>query len=267
MSHRWVAGILTLVCALLPSAPLHAQIILDGSLGPRPTLTGPYYKIGADLGQIRGGNLFHSFGQFNVRTSESATFTGPASIANILSRVTGGSPSWIDGLLRSEIPGANFFLLNPSGVIFGRNASLAVSGSFHVSTADFIRLADGGVFHASLGKPTVLTVAPPAAFGFLAANPASISIQDSELIVPAGKTLSLVGGDVRITGGPLGQLQAPSGRIVIASVGSPGEVAFNSSTQSPELDLRSFERLGRIELLQLALLDASGVGGGGTVSI
>src|SRR5437867_6668578 len=86
---RWFAGIVTLVGALLSSTPLRAQITLDGSLGPRQTLTGPNFTIGADLGQIRGHNLFHSFDKFNIRTSESATFTGPAYIGNILSRVTG----------------------------------------------------------------------------------------------------------------------------------------------------------------------------------
>ena len=67
---RWCAGIVTLVCALFSSTPLRAQITIDGSLGPRQTLTGPNFTIGADLGQIRGRNLFHSFGQFNVRTGE-----------------------------------------------------------------------------------------------------------------------------------------------------------------------------------------------------
>jgi len=129
----------------------HAQITLDGSLGPQGPLAGPHYRIGADVGQIRGSNLFHSFGEFNVPTGGSATFTGPATISNILSRVTGGQPSAIDGLLRSEIAGANLYLLNPSGVLFGPHASLEVSGSFHVSTADYLRFADGAKFSASLG--------------------------------------------------------------------------------------------------------------------
>ncbi|MBI3988957.1 MAG: filamentous hemagglutinin N-terminal domain-containing protein, partial [candidate division NC10 bacterium] len=116
------------------------------------------------------------------------------SIANILSRVTGGEPSAIDGLLRSTIPGANLFLLNPAGVLFGPNASLDVSGSFHVSTADYLRLADGGIFQATLAQGSVLTAAPPAAFGFLSGNPAGIAIQGSRLEVPHGKTLSVVGG-------------------------------------------------------------------------
>src|SRR2546423_24022 len=78
-----------------------AQVTLDGSLGPQRTLTGPDYRIDAAVGQIRGSNLFHSFGQLNVPTGGSATFTGPATIANILSRVTGGQRSEIDGTLRS----------------------------------------------------------------------------------------------------------------------------------------------------------------------
>jgi filamentous hemagglutinin family protein len=142
-----------------------AQLTLDGSLGPRGPQPGPNYRIGADLGQTRGSNLFHSFGEFNVPTGGSATFTGPNTIANILSRVTGGQPSSIDGILRPEIAGANLYLLNPSGVLFGPNASLDVSGSFHVSTADFLRFADGAKFFANLGQESVLTVAPPAAFG------------------------------------------------------------------------------------------------------
>ena len=44
-------------------------------------------------------NLFHSFSQFNVQTGESATFTGPGSIASISSRVTGGQRSLIDRLI------------------------------------------------------------------------------------------------------------------------------------------------------------------------
>jgi len=260
---RWCAGIVTLVGALFSSTPLCAQtqITTDGSLGPRLTLTGPNFTIGADLGQIRGRNLFHSFGQFNVGTSESATFTGPASIGNILSRVTGGSPSSIDGLLRSAIPGANFFLLNPRGVMFGPNASLDVSGSFHVSTADFIRLADGGVFHANLGKQSVLTVAEPAAFGFLSPTPAKISFQ-GQFQVPPGKSLSFVGGDVEIRDAIL---LAQGGRINITSVGAPGTVAFDPVTQSPNLNLGDFARLGSIAIANSFLFTSGDPAG--TVSI
>jgi filamentous hemagglutinin family protein len=133
----WMSGLL--IAAALVARSQAQNITLDGSLGgARGPLAGPNYMIPADVGQIRGGNLFHSFGRFTVQTGERATFTPPlngTTIANILSRVTGGQRSDINGPLRSEIPGANLFLVNPAGVVFGPEASLHVSGSFHASTA------------------------------------------------------------------------------------------------------------------------------------
>jgi filamentous hemagglutinin family protein len=261
---------LLLGSVLLQSALLavsQAQITLDGSLGPRGPLAGPNYRIGPEVGQIRGSNLFHSFDQFNVPTGGGVTFTGPNTVANILSRVTGGLPSSIDGLLRSEIAGANLYLLNPSGVVFGPNASLNVRGSFHVSTADFLRFADGAKFSANLGQESVLTVASPAAFGFLGPTPAPITIQESVLEVPKGKALSIVGGDIAIEGGPLGFLSAPGGWIQIASVASPGEVGFSRLELAPDLQVDAFARLGRMALSREALLTVSSDDGAGTVLI
>ncbi len=267
MLVMWALLRSVLLLSTLPALS-QGQITLDGSLGPRGPLTGPNYRIDANVGQIRGSNLFHSFGQFNVRTDESATFAGPNTITNIVGRVTGGERSLIDGQLRSEIAGANLFLLNPNGVMFGPNASLAVSGSFHVSTADFLRFADGAKFFANLGQESVLTVASPTAFGFLGNNPAAITIQGSSLKVAEGKALSVVGGDITIVGnGPLTEdsaptLSAPGGRIQLASVASPGEVVFSRLDLAPDLQVNSFTRLGRLELSQGAFLDASGNGGG-----
>ena len=135
---------------------------------------------------------------------ESATFTGPGSVENILGRVSGGSASFIDGRLSSQIPGANLFLMNPSGLMFGPNATLDLSGSFHATTADYIGLADGGRFDAATPSNSVLTMATPEAFGFLGGNPAAISINQSNLEVPRGETLSLAGGEYRNRRGNLG---------------------------------------------------------------
>src|SRR5712691_9980294 len=196
--RSFVLGEFLLLC--LCPAVSQAQITLDGSLGPKGPLAGPHYTIDAQVGRQVGGNLFHSFGEFNVQTGESATFTGPNTVENIVGRVTGGNQSLVDGALRCEIPDANLFLLNPSGVKFGPNATLDVKGSFHVSTADYLRMADGAKFSANLSQDSVLTVAPPAAFGFLGENPAPITIQGSSLEVPTGETLSVIGGDIEIKG-------------------------------------------------------------------
>ena len=263
-----------LLVALLGSS--QGQITLDGSLGSRGALRGPHYTISDSVGQLRGANLFHSFGHFNLAQGESATFTGPNTIANILSRVTGGSPSSIDGTIRSPIPGAHLYLLNPSGVLFGPNARLDVRGSFHVSTADYLRLADGARFSARLSETSVLSVAPPVAFGFLSPQPATIALQGSTLHVPEGQTLSVIGGDIEIRGNvsPTAfggfsferpTLEAPTGRINLASVAAAGEVGLTTAAQLPALQVHTVERLGSLTIRE-ALLDVSG-NGGGTVTI
>src|SRR6185436_12061026 len=123
-----------------------------------------------------------------------ATFSGPANIQNILSRVTGGSSSSIDGTIRSDIAGANLFLINPNGIIFGPNAVVDVSGSFAASTANYLKLADGARFVASLdADDSGLSTAPVSAFGFLGTHHGAITIQQSTLAVQEGKTISLVG--------------------------------------------------------------------------
>ena len=137
------------------SWPLSAQISLDGTVGPQLTLPGPHYQIGAALGQQHGGNLFHSFSDFNLAAGESATFSGPDSINNVISRVTGGRVSHLDGLLRSTIPGADVYLINPAGIWFGPQASLDISGSFHASSADVLRFEDGGTFNARQPEESV----------------------------------------------------------------------------------------------------------------
>ncbi len=193
---RWLGVALLPFCAL---GTLRGEVVTDGSLGPAGALSGPAFQIPASLGRKVDSNLFHSFSQFNLATGESATFSGPADVRNVFSRVTGGSASTIDGLLRSTIPGANFYLLNPHGVMFGANASVDVDGSFAVSTGDHLALSDGTNFNAAPGPGDAqLTSSPPAAFGFLPANAGPISVQGSTLAGAAGATWSLIGGDVQM---------------------------------------------------------------------
>jgi filamentous hemagglutinin family protein len=259
---------------LLGSTCALGQVTLDGSLGPKgPVLSGTLpdgssttYLISSDLGKQGGNNLFHSFQQFNVLTAESATFTGPQNIENIIGRVTGGSASWVDGLLRSTIDGASLFLLNPSGILFGPNASLDVKGSFHLSTADYLRFEDGMTFHSvPASADRLLSMASPAAFGFLNAHPAKIRIEESALEVPEGRALSIIAGDIEMQGGPGGFLYAPGGRIQLVSVASPGEVVSDFSHVSSALHVGS-EVLGKIDLAYQSYLDVSG-GSGGSVII
>ncbi len=228
------------------SLPVHAEIIIDGTLNQN--LSGPDFQIKADLGQQYGNNLFHSFQDFNLNSSESATFSGPNNIQNIINRVTGGNPSNIDGLIRSTIPEANMYFLNPYGIIFGPNARLDMQGSFHASTADYLRLGENGRFDASSPEQSLLTVAEPQAFGFLD-NSASIEIQGS--IVLPNQTLSIIAGNININDGIL---LAESGEINLLAI-------TNTEVSLSDFHPDNLEELGNITISQssVELLEKTGI--------
>jgi filamentous hemagglutinin family protein len=247
----------------------HAQVgtaVTSSGLNTTVTQNGATRDITG--GTRRGQNLFHSFGSFSVGAGDTARFlnTTPAlPTTNILGRVTGGERSNIFGTIDSSTyAGANLFLINPAGWLFGPSASLNVAGSFHVSSADSIRFPDVGgqtvFFHADPSKPSALSTASPIAFGFLGPTVAPISIEGSTLQVPEGATLSIIGGDVSI--GPSGEtrafLEAPGGRLQIASVASAGEATLGPAG---ELTVTSFPLLGTVNISG-ADLSAGGTRGG-----
>ncbi len=253
----------------------HPQgIKLDGTVGSagKLDLPGPDYDIKAAFGKQSGANLFHSFEQFNLHKGESATFSGPDSVQNIISRVTGGNASWIDGRLASSIPNADLYFLNPAGVMFGANASLDLSGSFHVSTADYLRLGENERFYAMPQADELLSVAAPTAFGFLSDHPGGISAEGSFLSVPIEKTISVIGGDIYLHDSTW---LASSGRVNLASAASAGEIQLNDTG----IEMKGIEKQGEIaitrdadfrkyeEQIVLHDIETSGANGGSSVFI
>ena len=217
-----------------------------------------------------GPNLFHSFGEFGVPANQVANFLNDSGLAttNILSRVTGGTPSNIFGTIQTTGFGnANLFMMNPAGMVFGPNASLNVGGSVHFTTADYLRLGDGARFNAMPGpQDAAVSSAPVAAFGFLGSNPSAIVVQGSQLTLAEGNTLSLIGGNVQIANGTLSdgaiqpaRLSAPGGQINLVAVGSPGEALIsNGAGTLAEPMLTGFTGLGTISLSHGTTIGTSG---------
>ncbi len=246
-------SVISAVWFALAAAPALAEVILDGTLaGPDAALNGPEYAIGAELGQQRGTNLFHSFRDFSLEAGEEAVFSGPENVRNVMSRVTGGRASHINGTIRSTMPQADMYFLNPAGVMFGPEAKLDVQGSFHASTADTLRLADGGEFNALQPEMSTLSIAPPVSFGFLSNAPAPVEVAGSELVVPERETLSLAGGGVQISDAIVTN---DFGRIDLASVSGAGEVVPEKT------DLAVSAPLGNI-VMDGASIGTNGEGGG-----
>lgn len=272
---------------IIPLISVHAEVIMDGSLGQPININGPNYQIQPEYGKQAGTNLFHSFEQFNINHNESTNFIVSGDIENIISRITGGEPSHIDGLIRSTRQGtnitsnANLFLLNPFGIVFSENASLDIGGSFHASTADYLKLGNNDKFYSSPIESEVLSTSPPQAFGFmddtigdiLFEGQGEIAVEEyrnSGLHVNNNQTISLIGGNINIFKGTFfydvfnqgyinpGSLIAPAGNINLVAVASTGEVFLKNN----ELDTSAIHQLGRISIADFSLIDVSGELGG-----
>jgi len=263
------------VSLLTPNFVAHAEVVLDGTLGASGALQGPNFAIDANFGKQVGTNLFHSFESFNLNRTESATFIGPADIGNIINRVTGGQPSSIDGLLSSKIPSADVYFLNPAGVMFGPNAQINLPGSLYISSGDYLKLGNSGRFDATAPDNSLLTVAPPSAFGFLDNTPSSITIAGSQLVLSnnakiarlfSGEdvppdTFALIGGDINIEDG---QLISLGNDAHLVSVASAGEAPIDLSKWTDD----TFASYGTISIIDtlgqrmFGNIDSSGLGGG-----
>lgn len=148
-----------LILVLVSATASLAQVKTDGTLGPASgMLSGANLHIAPTLGRQVGPNLFHFFDQFNISSGQSVTFDGPPNVHNVLARVTGGTPSAIDGTLACSIKSADLYLINPAGVVFGPGAALDLKGSFTVDgpaggriavIAGDVTLDDHSVFSAS----------------------------------------------------------------------------------------------------------------------
>ena len=196
-------------------------------------------------GAIRDINLFHSFLEFNVGDGQSVYFANPAGIQNILSRVTGANPSNILGTLGVN-GGANLFLINPKGIVFGQNAKLDVSGSFVGTTADGIGFGNQGVFSASNPEPPspLLTVNPNVFF--FNQIPGNITSQ-AKLEKLAVDNLLLLGGDVEVTeDSKISTNQG--GNILLAGLGAPGQVALTRDGNKLGLDFPDGVKKGNVRV-------------------
>ncbi|OWY68093.1 hypothetical protein B7486_28345 [cyanobacterium TDX16] len=258
----------------LAQVPPDSQIVPDSTLGADNSIvnSSPNGLDTISGGARREGNLFHSFERFSIPDGRAALFNNGADIQNILTRVTGGSVSDIDGILAARGT-ANLFLLNPNGIIFGENASLRVGGSFIATTASSINFADGTQFSATPGTGApLLTVSVPLGLQFGAGAGNIINrANDEGLQVGAGKTLGLVGGNVNLEGG---RLTARGGRIELGAVAAPGIVEINPDPSGVRFSFPTDLTLGDILLTadpsvsppRPAVVDTR-AGGGGSIAV
>ena len=261
ISTSWIVTF-TLGYGLLPT---YAQVIgdqtLDSHVDENLIITG---------GKEAGQNLFHSFSEFSVPADSTVYFDNNIDIKNIFSRVTGGSISNIDGLIKANGT-ASLFLLNPAGIIFGPNAQLDVGGSFIATTAEEIVFPEGVYFSAvKTDTPPMLSINIPLGLqygqspgkiitkGIEVPNPspedpagtkASISLQTPD------NTLALVGGTVQLE---QTELEATGGRLEIGSVGNEEFVTLRPNHHNWVFDYEGVDQFSPVELDTSTIISGNG---------
>jgi filamentous hemagglutinin family protein len=167
-----------------------------------------------------GGNLFHSFQDFNLLPQETANFFSHSHIDNILGRVVGGNPSVIEGLIRLSGGNSNLYLINPAGMIWGPSARLDLPASFTATSATRLGF-EGGFFHSYGDNNYSALASGPNSFIFDAET--GLIFNRANLAVPPGESLWLVGSSVLNTG----TLRAPGGNVTISAVSAHQQIRIS----------------------------------------
>jgi len=207
---------------------LVTHIETDGSLGPAQVIDPDqgaltHYTIDESLGRLVSGpaeNLFHSFLEFDLAQGDQATFTATSPVDNVISRVTGGLPSEVNGIVESDIPGAKFFFLNPKGVIVGPQGEFDVNSSLFLGSADRLIFADGSFETGGQGDPGSgggCCAGSPLEFGFDAGPGGDVLLDGSVLSFSTSPFIQLVGANVRLHQGA--KIISRGGEQHLAAVG------------------------------------------------
>jgi filamentous hemagglutinin family protein len=227
-----------------------SQVLPDQSLGAEASivnLAAPNQVL-ITGGAQRSRLLFHSFKDLNVLQGETVLFAPGGGVESIFSRVTGGNPSNILGNL-GVVGGANLFLLNPKGILFGPQAQLGLSGgSFIATTADRFTFGNQSFSAIDPVAPPLLSVSLPIGLGF-GERPGSILNQSVGemslgLAVRPFKTLALLGGDLLFDSG---RVTTDSGRIELGSFRN-GQVILRSNPSGFAVEASPEVVLGAIDL-------------------
>ena len=124
---------------LVLSGPAHASGVPSAPIVP--VVTGKFVSGSGTITQspnettitVNTSRSITDFNEYNIGANQEVHYQSTVGQANNLSRVTGGDESQILGKLTSN--GVNVYLVNPNGVLFGKNAVVDVP-NLVVSTSD-----------------------------------------------------------------------------------------------------------------------------------
>lgn len=263
-----------LCCFLSGNFRVLAQIIPDNTSDKIISIDEKDNIIRISDGNVSQNSLFYSFLEFNVDSNKGVYFID-AGVENIIARVL-DKYSTIDGTLGIEGGNANLFLINPNGIVFGKNAQLDLKGSFLASTADSIVFDDGSEFSVTNPQsPPLLTLNVPIGLRF-GEIPGTIINNSTKIVrnrsrrlisaglgVSAGNSIALVGGDISMDGG---FIFAPGAKVEIGSVAGNSFVYLTQELSDLNFGYEDVQAFGDINFNNNARIQ-TGLASGGDIHL
>jgi filamentous hemagglutinin family protein len=287
------AFILATLAAYAAESVANSTIVVDGSLPTSHNLLGAttHDLSGSGTLSINGNtdgvivnhNLFFSFSQFGVGSGDTAQFSCPGCISlnNVISRITGNLPTIIEGNLVDTIPNANFWLLNPNGVMFGHGAVLDVPASLHVSNAS--RLSDGNglsYFSANLHDSGSSLFISPHSFGFTGTESGGITLQGATITAGTqgianieinGSTILVQANSdpavVNTLNAASSTLSSPGAINIDGAIKTSNGLSIENVSSNGELNGTSYVHLGPNAVLSVTESNNQNQNAGGTLNI
>ncbi|AFY38249.1 filamentous hemagglutinin family outer membrane protein [[Leptolyngbya] sp. PCC 7376] len=198
--NDWRQILLSLFLGIFPFVVLEvaAQPIQETNNLTQTNVT----ELGSDQFVINGGivsrdgqNLFHGFDAFNLDANQAAIFLNSPNASNLFSKISGGTPSFIDGLIGVAQGNPDLYFINPAGLIFGKNAQLNVPSAFVGTTATALGF-DNGWLNVVGSSDFANLVGEPSLFSFNTNGVVGDILVQGNLETPVGD-IGLIGGRIQ----------------------------------------------------------------------
>jgi filamentous hemagglutinin family protein len=218
--QHWLHPLLFAMCTGLSGVPAaHAQA---GNVLPTgmTVINGQVNAVqnGKNLSLSTSDKSVLNWQSFSVGAQNGVVFQQPSASSQVLNRVVGQDPSSILGSLQSN---GKVWLLNPNGVLFGKDARIDVGGlvasSLHLDTADF--LASRYLLKTAAGGSGTV-------------------VNQGQITTPYGGQVMLVGSDVQNTG----SITTPGGHTGLLA----GSLVELTDTATPFMSVRVPVKAGQV---------------------
>lgn len=196
-----------LQCALIVSALIGSFAAPAWALTPPDSVEAGSASLGVSgnvVTIIQGPKEVLNWDTFSIANGETINFSQPDTYSTVFFRLTGSSPTVLNGTLRSN---GRMYLTNPQGFVFGANSLIEAAGlvvvAGDVSDADL--LAGNFNFQSTDSYGSIvlngrIEVVPGGSVQLVAGGGSNIA-SGGGITLNSGASISAVGGSVTLMGG------------------------------------------------------------------